>query len=83
MSGERSDVTEMLATMVRAFVDSPDQVVVSRVRKQDSTVLELKVAPGDLGRVIGRQGRTARALRALVTLASEKINERLHLQILD
>ena len=83
MSGERPDVKEMLATVVRAFVDQPDQVAVSLVRKQDSTVLELKVAPGDLGRVIGRQGRTARALRALVTLASEKLNERLHLQILD
>jgi len=83
MSGERPDVKEMLATVVRAFVDQPDQVAVSLVRKQDSTVLELKVAPGDLGRVIGRQGRTARALRALVSLAGEKLNERLHLQILD
>ena len=83
MSGERADVKEMLETVVRAFVDHPDQVAVSRVRKQDATVLELKVAPGDLGRVIGRQGRTARALRALVALAGEKLNERLHLQILD
>ena len=83
MPGERADVKEMLAIAVRAFVDHPDQVSVSRVRKQDSTILELKVAPGDLGRVIGRQGRTARALRALVSLAGEKLNERLHLQILD
>jgi predicted RNA-binding protein YlqC (UPF0109 family) len=83
MSGESPDVKEMLATVVRAFVDQPDEVVVSCVRKQDSTVLELKVAPGDLGRVIGRQGRTARALRALVSLTGEKLNERLHLQILD
>ena len=83
MSGEKPSVKEMLETVVRAFVDHPDQVVVSRVRKQDSTVLELQVAPGDLGRVIGRQGRTARALRALVSLAGEKLNERLHLQILD
>jgi len=83
MTGEGRGVKEMVETVVRAFVDHPEQVAVSQVRKQDSTVLELKVAPGDLGRVIGRQGRTARALRALVLLAGEKIDRRLHLQILD
>ena len=83
MPTDGQGVKEMVEILVRSFVDEPEAVVVSQVRKSDSTVLELKVGPSDLGKVIGRQGRTARALRALVSLAGEKRNRRYHLQILD
>ena len=83
MSAERPGAKEMVETLVRSFVDHPEEVSVSQVRKADATVLELRVNPGDLGKVIGRQGRTARALRALVSVAGEKLDRRIHLQILD
>lgn len=83
MSVNGRGVKEMMETVVKAFVDHPDEVSIALVRKSDSTVLELKVNPDDLGKVIGRQGRTARALRALVSAAAEKLNRRFHLQILD
>jgi predicted RNA-binding protein YlqC (UPF0109 family) len=80
---EDQGVREMLETLVRAFVSDPQSVEVAQVRKSDSIVLELKVDAQDLGKVIGRQGRTARALRSLVSLAGEKVGKRHHLQILD
>ena len=76
-------VKEMLETLVKAFVDDPAAVTVVEVRKSEVTVLELRVAPEDLGKVIGRQGRTARALRAIVSVAGEKIQRRCLLQILE
>ncbi len=83
MSVDGQGVKEMMETVVKAFVDHPEEVRIALVRKSDSTVLELKVNSDDLGKVIGRQGRTARALRALVSAAGEKLNRRFHLQILD
>jgi uncharacterized protein len=83
LSTEGRGAKEMVTTLVTAFVSRPGEVTVTEVRKSDSTVLELKVDPGDLGMVIGRQGRTARALRTLVSLAAEKLDKRYHLQILD
>jgi predicted RNA-binding protein YlqC (UPF0109 family) len=80
--GERK-IQTMVETLVRAFVDRPEDVVVSLAQRPDAGVLELTVAPSDMGKVIGRQGRTARALRTLVSLAAEKLNCRFHLQILD
>ena len=80
--GERK-LQVMVETLVRAFVDRPDEVTVNSAQRSDSSVLELTVAPSDMGKVIGRQGRTARALRILVSLAGDKLNRRCHLQILD
>lgn len=62
------DVVEVVA---RALADRPDAVRVTERQGKGQTVVELMMAPGDLGRVIGRQGRTAAALRTLVTLAAE------------
>lgn len=62
------DVVEVVA---RALADRPDDVRVTERAGKGQTVVELSMAPGDLGRVIGRQGRTATALRTLVTLAAE------------
>jgi len=73
---------EMVEFIARSLVDKPDEVHVDEVRRQDATVLELQVAPDDLGRVIGRQGRTARAIRNLIA-ATERGGGRTILDILD
>ena len=73
------DLVEFIA---KSLVDHPEQVRVDEVRRGDTTVVELRVAPDDLGRVIGRQGRTARAMRNLIT-AAEHGGSRTILDILD
>jgi predicted RNA-binding protein YlqC (UPF0109 family) len=67
VSGAR-DVVEVVA---RALAERPDEVVVTETDRRGQTVIELTMAPGELGRVIGRQGRTAAALRALAAAAGE------------
>ena len=73
------DLVEFIA---KSLVDHPDEVRVDEVRRGESTVVELRVAPDDLGRVIGRQGRTARAMRNLIA-AAERGGSRTILDILD
>ncbi len=72
---------ELLEWIARQLVDAPDEVRVERVQRDDATVLRLHVAPEDVGKVIGRQGRLARALRALVRTASVRSDTRLLLEI--
>ncbi len=72
---------ELVAWIARQLVDEPDAVRVERLEGDDATVLRLHVAPGDVGKVIGRQGRIARALRALVRAASARSGTRLLLEI--
>ena len=83
MEGAAAGVGNLIEDLVKAFVDHPDAVRVSEGSRPDATVLELRVDPEDLGKVIGRQGRTARALRTLVSIAGEKAGRRIILQILD
>jgi len=66
-----SRASDVVAVVARALADRPDAVRVTERAGNGQTVVELQMAPGDLGRVIGRQGRTAAALRTLVTLAAE------------
>jgi uncharacterized protein len=73
----------MIEVLVKAFVDHPDSVVVSQGSRSAGVLIELQVDPADMGKVIGRQGRTARALRSLVSLAGEKMHQRATLQILE
>ena len=73
-------VVEVIA---RALVDKPDSVRVSETERRGMTVLELTTAPGDMGKIIGRQGRTAAALRTLVALTAEKHGKRAQLDIRD
>ena len=73
----------MVETLVKAFVAHPEAVEVSGGLRSNTVVFDLKVDPQDLGKVIGRQGRTARALRTLVGLAGEKLGKRTLLQILE
>ena len=79
MSGMR----ELIEDIAKALVDIPDQVSVREVEGEQVTVLELKVAPSDLGKVIGKQGRTARSIRTLLGAAGMKLNLRFTLEILE
>lgn len=72
---------ELLAWIARGLVDEPDAVRVERVDEVDAVVLYLSVAPDDVGKVIGRQGRVARALRTLVRSAGARGDKRLVLEI--
>ena len=85
MTGEPGgDMRALVEQMAKALVDQPDQVAVNVVQKEgDSTVLELHVAPGDLGKVIGKQGRTARSMRTILGAAGMKLQKRVTLEILE
>ena len=72
MSEPSGDLRALVEQIAKALVDTPDQVSVSQVESEQNTVLELTVAPTDLGKVIGKQGRTAAALRTLASTAGEK-----------
>lgn len=74
---------ELLETIAKALVDYPDQVQVREIEGQATTVLELRVARSDLGKVIGKQGRTARAIRIILSAAGMKLKKRLLLEIIE
>ncbi len=74
---------ELIEYIAKALVDSPEEVVVSEVEGEITSVIELKVAKSDLGKVIGKQGRTARAMRTILSAASTKLNKRAVLEILE
>ncbi|MBT9447906.1 MAG: KH domain-containing protein [Desulfobacteria bacterium] len=74
---------ELIAYIAKALVDNPDQVEVSEIEGEQTSVLELKVAKDDLGKVIGKQGRTARAMRTILSAASTKIKKRSVLEIIE
>ena len=74
---------ELIEYIAKAFVDNPDQVEVTEVEGQSTSVIELKVAKEDLGKIIGKQGRTARAMRTILSAASTKIKKRAVLEIIE
>ncbi len=74
---------ELIYYIAQALVDNPDEVAVSEVEGNQTSVLELKVAKEDLGKVIGKQGRTARAMRTILGAASAKIKKRSVLEIIE
>ncbi|MGA9534380.1 MAG: KH domain-containing protein [Desulfobacterales bacterium] len=74
---------DLISYIARALVDNPEQVSVSEIQGNQTSVLELKVAKEDLGKVIGKQGRTARAMRTILSAASAKIRKRTVLEILE
>jgi len=76
-------VAELLEYLARRLVDEPDAVRVERVDDDDTVVLRLHVAQDDLGKVIGRQGRIARALRTIVRAGSAREQRRVQLEIVD
>ncbi len=74
---------DLITYIAKALVDNPDAVEVSEVEGAQTSVIELKVAKEDLGKVIGKQGRTARAMRTLLSAASAKIRKRAVLEIIE
>ena len=78
-----SAVREVVEVLARALTDRPDEVHVTEKEHKGATLVELYVAPGELGRVIGRQGRTAAALRTLAATAAEKEGKTVTLEIRD
>lgn len=74
---------DFLLYMVKHLVDSPEDVAVNEISGEQTTVLELRVAKGDMGKVVGRNGQNARALRVLLTAASAKSGKRSVLEILE
>lgn len=78
-----SSLKEVVETIAKALVDYPEEVAVREVDGEAATVLELRVSPQDLGKVIGKQGRTARAIRTLLRAAGMKLRKRFVLDILE
>ena len=74
---------ELVAFLARALVDNPDDVRVAEIAGEQTVVLELRVAKEDLGKVIGKQGRTVKAMRAILNAASAKLRKRAELEILE
>lgn len=82
-SAPTGDLRVLIEQIAKALVDDPAQVAVNPVEEDGETVLELTVGPNDLGRVIGKQGRTARAMRNLLGAAGLRFNKRFSLEILE
>ncbi|CCC57836.1 MULTISPECIES: KH domain-containing protein [Caloramator] len=73
---------ELVEVIAKALVDNPDAVVVNEISGEQSVIIELKVAPEDMGKVIGKQGRIARAIRTVVKAAATKVNKRVVVEII-
>jgi predicted RNA-binding protein YlqC (UPF0109 family) len=77
------EMKELITYIAKALVDKPEEVVVTEIEGEQTSVIELKVAKEDLGKVIGKQGRTARAMRTILSASSTKINKRSVLEIIE
>ena len=82
-SEQGGDIRALVEQIAKALVDEPEQVSVQAVEGDQVTVLELRVGPNDLGKVIGKQGRTARSLRSILGAAGMKLHKRFTLEILE
>lgn len=74
---------QLIEDIAKALVDIPEEVTIHEIAGEQTTVLELRVAPSDLGKVIGKQGRTARSIRTILGAAGMKLNRRFTLEILE
>jgi uncharacterized protein len=77
------NMTDLVTEIALALVDDPDSVVVEAIAEGDSTVIRLRVSPSDVGKVIGKQGRTARSMRTILSAASMKLKHRFSLDIVE
>ncbi len=82
-SDPSGDMRKLVEEIAKALVDEPEQVSVAATESEQGATLELRVAPGDLGKVIGKQGRTARSIRAILGAAGMKLHKRFTLEILE
>lgn len=83
MGYDPSSLKDLVDFMARSLVDDPDKVQVNEVAGEQTTVVELTVAKEDLGKVIGKQGRTAKSMRTILNAASTKLNKRSVLEIME
>ena len=74
---------ELIQTIAMELVDHPDQVVVTEIASEHNSLIELRVAKEDIGKVIGKEGRTAQSMRTILTAVSTKLGRRAHLDIVD
>ncbi len=74
---------ELIELMAKSLVDNPDQVQVTQLDGEQSSIIELKVAPEDVGKVIGKQGRIAMAIRVILGAAGMKLKKRFNLEIIE
>ena len=74
---------ELVVTVCKSLVDNPEEVFVTQIDGEQTTILELRVAQSDLGKVIGKQGRTARAIRTILAAAGMKQRRRFNLEIIE
>ncbi len=74
---------QLVESVCKALVDNPDQVKVTQIDGEQTTILELRVHPSDLGKVIGKQGRTARAIRTILNASGMKQKRRYNLEIIE
>ncbi len=84
-NGQSSDerMRQLILEIVQALVDQPDGVSVELIEDREATILQVRVAPQDIGKVIGKQGRTARSLRTILGAASMKLHHRFALDIIE
>lgn len=78
-----SELTELIKAIAVELVDHPEEVDVVEIPGDSNTVIELRVAKDDIGKVIGKEGRTAQSMRTILTAASTKLGKRAHLDIVD
>ncbi|MBY0316870.1 MAG: KH domain-containing protein [Bdellovibrionales bacterium] len=83
MGHDPSSLKDLVDFMARSLVDFPEKVSVQEVSGEQTTVVELSVAKEDLGKVIGKQGRTAKSMRTILNAASTKLNKRSVLEIME
>ena len=74
---------DLVSQIAKALVDNPEQVSVRAIEGEQTTVFELRVAQSDIGKVIGREGRTARSIRTILSAAGKKLKKRFTLEILE
>lgn len=73
---------ELVEFIAKSLVDNPDQVIVNEINREESLIFELKVAPEDMGKVIGKQGRIAKSIRTVIKAAAVKQNKRVIVEII-
>jgi predicted RNA-binding protein YlqC (UPF0109 family) len=76
-------LTDLIRTIATELVDHPDQVVVTEIAGEHNSLIELRVAKEDIGKVIGKDGRTAQSMRTILSAVSTKMGRRAHLDIID